>query len=374
MKIGLDAKRAFLNRAGLGNYSRVLIQGLQQQFPGYPLYLFSARENDELKQLISTPYNRIHPEGRFMNWFPSLWRTFGIPTLAEKHGLDIYHGLSSEIPVLFAKRKTKYVVTIQDVLFLHSPEQFPAADRAIYFQKVKYAVTHADAIITNSEVVRRDLYRYFQPKAPVHVIYQCADAVYQHKHSAAELQALRARYQLSAPFILQVSSFYPRKNHQLSLRGFALIAGNIPHHLVFVGREGKEIASLRAEAEQLKISDRIHFLTAVPLLELPALYQAASLSVFPSVSEGLGIPVLESMVSGTPVITLSGTAMQEQAGDAAACLQRPDDAHEMARLMMDIVSDPAKQQAMREAGLKQSALFTQQRYINEIVQVYHSVC
>lgn len=373
MRIGLDAKRAFLNKAGLGNYSRVLINGLQHISSHSELYLFSAYTNPDLAALLSTPYTLIQPDTLLTRMFPALWRTFGIAALNEKYNLDIYHGLSSEMPVISPQRKTRYVVTVQDVLFAHRKEQFPLIDRMMYRHKVAYAMQHADAVITNSEAVRKDLKVLFPSEVPVYVIYQAADDVFNRIISLGDKKAVLQRYGLPSGYILQVSSFYPRKNHQLTLRGFAGIAERIPHHLVFVGREGDQHRYIRAEAESLGIGNRLHILEHVPVQDLPALYQSAALSVFPSSDEGLGIPVLESMISGTPVITMRGTSMEEQAGKAAGYVESGDDIEGMSGIMLKLILDNTLQNQYIQSGLERAALFSSDNYIRNVLQVYEDV-
>jgi hypothetical protein len=160
MRIGYDAKRAFNNFSGLGNYSRTLIRQMQLRFPDNQYILYTPSVDSELE--IPIPENTIiiTPEEFTEKLFPSIWRSFGLAGRAQKDKLDIYHGLSNELPSGIAKSGVKSVVTIHDLIFFRYPELYKPIDRMIYRRKLEYCVKSADMIIAVSEQTRNDLLRF----------------------------------------------------------------------------------------------------------------------------------------------------------------------------------------------------------------------
>lgn len=372
MKIGIDAKRAFNNFAGLGNYSRVLISGLQQYYPEHSLFLFSAKEKEELSNLIPPPYQRIKPDAFPSTLFNSWWRSRGCINEIEKLDLDIYHGCSNEIPIFNKKSKTKFVVTIQDVLYLHDKEQFPVIDRFIYHQKVSYALKNAHAIITNSEIVKSDLLSYYNTEEDkIHVIYQAADSRYKKITDIELLNSVKRKYQLPDKFILNVSSFYPRKNQKLIIEAFANIENNSCYKLVFVGKEGSELENLKTQVAQKGISENVHFLTNVITEDLPFIYNLAKTFVYPSINEGYGIPVLEAMMCETPVISMVGTSMEEMARDSALYISHKDDVDGVKELLQMLTTENNIREIMINRGNQRAALFNFKNYMEDVMKVYN---
>src|SRR3569832_395054 len=164
MKIGYDAKRAFLNQSGLGNYSRTLIKSLSQYYPENKYVLFTPKTGDnyfvdyvEKQKNISI----VKPTKLLDRFFRSWWRSYGITKLLTESNIEVYHGLSNELPFNIAEFKGKKIVTIHDLIFLRYPEYYSAADRAIYDRKVKSACDNADVVIAISEQTKRDIERYY---------------------------------------------------------------------------------------------------------------------------------------------------------------------------------------------------------------------
>lgn len=306
MRIGFDAKRYFHNETGLGNFSRSLINGFAELYPEHDYVLFSPSapadfHNDKLEVVTR---RRFHP----------FWRQLGIATDIERKLIDVYHGLSAELPY-FTPQKTPMVVTIHDLIFMKYPEYYSTTDRFIYAQKTSHSIKHAHVVVASSERTKRDLEDLIgHTSSKIQVIYQDCDPVFYKRAEASELESVKNKYKLPASYFLTVSKFEKRKNHIRLIEAYQQSGINIP--LILVGKQGDIYSELIAKIEQLGLQDRVTVLTNIPTNELPVLYQLATGSIFPSEYEGFGIPVLESLAGGTPVLTSANSSMEEIGGNA----------------------------------------------------------
>ncbi|MBO6517484.1 MAG: glycosyltransferase family 4 protein [Bacteroidia bacterium] len=307
MRIGFDAKRYYHNRTGLGNYARSLVDGFIEHHPEHDYILFTPKLPKSLRTKPSNTVTR-----RKLSPF---WRQFGITSDIDRNKLDIYHGLSAELPGI-KPQKSKLVVTIHDLIFMKYPSYYSTIDRLIYSRKTSGALSSADAIVATSQQTKRDIEAILgKEDNRIQVIYQDCAPLFYHIWGVEELGMLSDRYRLPAKFLLMVSKFEKRKNHSNLLRALAASGIDIP--LVCVGNKGDafdDVVKLRAD---LGLTSQVQLIEGVPSHDLPGFYQASSGSVFPSEYEGFGIPVLESMASHTPVLTSKDSCMQEICGPAA---------------------------------------------------------
>ncbi len=306
MRIGFDAKRYFHNQTGLGNYARTLVNGLIELYPEHSYYLFDSKPSELPKSaanIIKKP--KLRP----------LWRQFGISKDIQRQQLDVYHGLSAELPYTRPK-KTKMVVTIHDLIFMKYPQYYKTIDRLIYAHKTDNALRSADAIIATSEQTKRDLIKIMPDEdIPIQVIYQDCDPLFYVPTSETDLAKTRERYQLPEKFLVMVSKFEQRKNHLTLLK--ALKQGHPDGYpIVLVGKPGDTFAEVEQFIDANQLGNRVKILSDVPSRDLPNVYRLAEASIFPSLYEGFGIPVLESLACGTPVLTSEQSCMQEIANDA----------------------------------------------------------
>ncbi len=306
MRIGFDAKRYFHNKTGLGNFSRTLIDGIKENFSEHEYLLFDTKPPKD----IDTDLPIVSKSGLL-----PFWRQLRISKDINRNQLDIYHGLSAELPYT-RPRNTKLVVTIHDLIFLHYPEYYRAIDRFIYKNKTVNALGNADAVIVTSEQTKRDLKPLIvDDEIPIHVIYQDCDAQFYQKQNGESLSKIESKYQLPNDFILMVSKFEKRKNHLTLLQAIKSHSiSDIP--FVFVGRKGDTYDEVQRFVNENGLDKNVQLFTDVPTNDLPALYQLANISIFPSEYEGFGIPILESLASNTPVLTSQDSCMSEIAGNA----------------------------------------------------------
>jgi glycosyltransferase involved in cell wall biosynthesis len=311
MKIAFDAKRALNNATGLGSYSRNLLRGLMHYYPGNEYFLLSPKVKEHYYNELEGSFRLVLPETRWQQSFNGLWRSWvATKTLVEK-GVEVYHGMSNELPFNLHTINIRKVVTIHDVLYKSHPHLYPFFDRQVYDRKVKYACDHADVIVAASQATKAEILKYYKvDEAKIKVVLQAVSPLF-FSHAADPVLALPAKY------ILQVGSFTARKNHLLTLKAFAAIKDKVEEKLVFAGVPGETLPAIKEFIKAHALGKHVLVLSGVGNEALPALYKGATLSLYPSSAEGFGLPVAESMVCNTPVITTAGSCMAEVAGNAA---------------------------------------------------------
>lgn len=319
MKIGFEAKRFFTNYTGLGNYSRFIVGALSAHYPDNQHYLFTPRQisNGEVDDIIQRPNVKVKvPEGIYSR-VPSLWRTWGLSFGTEAKQLDVFHGLSQELPFNLSK-KVKKVVTVHDLIFLRYPAFYHAWDVSIYKAKVKSACRRADKIIAISEQTRQDVIDFLKINPDkVEVVYQGCHPIFKQRISADEKEKIRKKYGLPDQFILNVGTIEKRKNIILLVEAMSLLPESLRLPIVIMGRPSVYMNEIVEKARSLNVLENLHFLHDASFQDFPAIYQQASVFVYPSLFEGFGIPLVEAIESEIPVITSKGSCFAEAAGPDA---------------------------------------------------------
>jgi glycosyltransferase involved in cell wall biosynthesis len=366
MRIGFDAKRAFRNNTGLGNYSRFIINGLADFFPenNYFLYSNGYITHSELTTSANTETINIGNG------------VLGTIKRAISYGntnLDILHGLSNELPFFAKNGKTKLIVSIHDLLFIRYPEFYPFFDRQIYLAKTKRACVQADVIIAISEQTKLDLIEFLKiPESKIIVHYQSCHPQFWTQYSEVEIAYNKAKYGITKPYILQVGTLENRKNALLTLQAFNNSILKNDFQLVFLGKKTAYCEVLYQFVSQHKLSDKILFIHQSDFLDFPLLYQGAELSVYPSLFEGFGIPVLEAMCSNVPLITSKDGCFVEVGGDAAVYID-PKNADELQNKMENILINQDLRLSLIEKGRIQKEKFAPQKLIQELSEIYKSL-
>jgi glycosyltransferase involved in cell wall biosynthesis len=370
MRIGFDAKRAFLNKAGLGNYSRNTLVALQKYYPQHQYALFTpVLKTDLFKEYlffdITTPDNRI---SRLLN---SLWRSFFMTRIIRKKRLDLFHGLSNELPHGIHKTGIPAVVTIHDLIFMNFPGLYKAVDRKIYYEKVKYACSAANRIIATSKQTRNDLIHHLSvDPEKVEVIYQSISERFFLNYYQEDSGDVLKRYKLPQKYILTVGTIEPRKNQLGVVR--AIHHSKIDIAYVIVGKSTPYTQQILEYAENNGIRNQIFILNNVPDYDLPALYLQALCLVYLSHYEGFGLPVIEAMASGCPVITSSVSCLPEIGGDAALYCN-PDDQEAIGRLISQILNNSGLAKEMSLKGKKRAMMFHPEGRIDALMAFYNKV-
>jgi glycosyltransferase involved in cell wall biosynthesis len=371
MKIGYDAKRLFFNGSGLGNYSRNLVQAMAEYYPEDRYVLFTPKAGNPCGFPLAEGMEVVRPEGFPDRSFPSLWRSVRMGRSIRSRGIDLFHGLSNELPADIRRSGARSVVTLHDIIFVHHPELYRPADRRIYTQKYRASCLNADRVIAISQQTRNDLIGLWQiPEEKIDVVYQGCNPVFYHTAPEDIRTAVRAKYRLPERYILSVGTIEERKNLMLTLE--AMVAGKIDIDLVACGRATPYAERIRAFAERNGIAGRVHFRHEVTPADLPAVYQQAEVLVYASFYEGFGIPILEAFESRIPVITSEGGVFPETGGDAARYVD-PHDADSMAHALRDVLGDVALRKEMIEKGIRHAQNFRQEAVAQHVQEVYRKL-
>ena len=367
MKIGFDAKRAFLNASGLGNYSRNTLNALKQYFPQNDYTLFTPKVKTELFANYDQ-FQVVPPPGFYKGFLKSVWRSLFLTGKLKKFNLDIFHGLSNELPSGIHKTDIPTVVTIHDLIFMRYPEFYKPVDRKIYFRKMKYACHVADKIIAISRQTQNDVETFFQVSpGKVEIIYQPVAAAFFEKQNAANVFP---KYHLPEKYILAVGTLESRKNQLMLLK--AIQDSGIEAAVVFVGKPTSYLSELKKFIAENNMESQVFFLSGLPENELAMLYQNALFSVYISVFEGFGLPVIESMACGCPVLTSSVSCLPETAGDAAV-LCNPSDVADIVNKLKSLLSDETFRKQMIQKGVERAKAFHPEIYAQKLNSLYQQI-
>jgi glycosyltransferase involved in cell wall biosynthesis len=365
MRIAFDGTTLRPGRTGVGYYTEHLLQHLSRESAGDELVVISNRPVDVTRALA--PHIRIVSSRRRvprMVWMQTL-----APRLLRELGADVVHFTNGMIPVA---SPIPTVVTIHDMSLTMYPRYHPLRRVLLNRPFVNLAARRADAVITVSQSAKRDIVRLYNlPADRVHVVHEAAAPSFRRVADPAELDRVRRRYGLADRFVLYVGTIEPRKNLRQLLEGFAARhkRGDLPHQLVCAGPYGWLSGDIQQRIERLKVRDAIRFTGYVPFDDLPALYTLAEMFVFPSLYEGFGLPVIEAMASGTPVITGLVPALAEVAGGAIEHVpQLEPDA--LGEAMVALARNPDRRAQLSAMGLARSRAFSWERAARETLQVY----
>lgn len=372
MRIGFDGKRAVQNFTGLGNYSRYIVDILCQFGPEneFVLYAPKKRENKRLDKLTKQ-YQQLqlsYPTTSSWKKLSSLWRVWGVTRQLEKEKIDIFHGLSNELPLNIHQSEVKSIVTIHDLIFLRYPQYYHSIDRKIYTYKFRKACENADKIIAISECTKRDIIEFFRiPADKIEVVYQGCDPSFIHPVAEEKKREVRAKYQLPDHYILNVGSIEERKNALSAVQALMMLPEQI--HLVIVGRHTEYTDKVEHFIKENKLEERVHIISNVPFDDLPAFYQLAEIFVYPSRFEGFGIPIIEALYSGIPVVAATGSCLEE-AGGPDSIYVHSDDIKGMADALKQIYTDPERKKNMIEKGHSFAKRFSEEKQAEEILNIY----
>lgn len=286
-----------------------------------------------------------------------------------RHRLDVYHGPVNALPVAM---RTPGVVTIHDLGFLRYPQAVPAARRAWLVGAIRHSARAADRIIAISRHTADDLVAWLGIDPGRIRVIPLAPSPGIRRLAGAELRVFRLKYELERPHVLAVGTLEPRKNLAMLLRAFAAIRDDVPHRLVLVGPEGWLNDELRETVRELELGDRLVTTGFVDDASLGGWYSSADLVAVPSKYEGFGLPLLEAMACGAPVIASNASALPEVGGDAAVYID-PGDEAAWSVTLRDLLRDPAERERMAEAGLARAARFSWEATAEATWDVYREV-
>lgn len=355
MNVGFDAKRVFHNATGLGNYSRDVLRILHRLRPEHAYFAYTPRPGKLPFDLAGGRFEVRGPRSALGRLVPSLWRTRGIVADLRRDRIDLFHGLSNELPAGIASSGIASVVTVHDLIFERFPELYSPIDRRIYAAKARSAVRRAGVVVAVSEQTARDLVElYGVDRARIRVVYQTCHEAFRTPVPPERLRAVAERYELPPRFLLAVGTIERRKNLLLALRALRDLPGVL---LVAVGRPTPYAEELVMFARANGLTDRVRLLTGVSTPDLAAMYRLATVALYPSLFEGFGIPIVEALFSGTPVVTTKGGCFAEAGGPGSAYVD-PHDPAALRETLASLLEDDAARARMRDEGLRHAARFS----------------
>jgi glycosyltransferase involved in cell wall biosynthesis len=239
---------------------------------------------------------------------------------------------------------------------------------------VPWSIGRATHVLADSQATKQDLINIWQvPTSKITVLYSGVNEMFQPVNDEAESTAVRHKYNLeNIPYLLCVGTVQPRKNYQMLIRAFEPIAQNQPHHLVIAGGKGWLEEEMLAEVKRQNLTNRVHFIGFVDDADLPALYSSATLFAMPSLYEGFGLPLLEAMACGVPIITANTSSLPEVVGDTAVQLP-PTDAPAWTQAISMLLSDPPQRARMTAEGFRQVRQFTWNKSALQLLQIYRDL-
>ena len=375
MNIAFDAKRITHNATGLGNYRRFVLDTLTEFRPENRYLLFSPSTGDPslYKRLLSNRSVRLITPHRALAFAGgSLWRNFSVASRCRTEQVDLFHGLTNELPIgLYNAQRIGTVVTMHDLAFIRYPQFYKPIDRLLYRKKYGASARHADHVITVSDQTRRDVIDIFGiEEERVTTVYQgCSEAF----AAVTPEDVVVARQALNLPerYILFVGSIEERKNLALIVEALAQLQDK-DIHLVAVGRKTPYVNTVVDSARRLGVLSRLHLMHGVGSAMLPGIYAGAKVFVYPSRFEGFGIPLIEALNAGVPVIGATGSCLEE-AGGPSSLYTDPSDATMLASMIDRVLIDISLRQKMITDGREYVERFTPKRLARDLSAVYENV-
>jgi glycosyltransferase involved in cell wall biosynthesis len=371
MRIGIDARLVYYSQAGITQYILRLIQGLAES-GGKPrereneFFILQSRKDKSI--IVDRPNFK-----RVALWTPSHHRLEQVALRMEISGLDLDVLHSPDFIPPF-HRNCKSIITIHDLAFLVYPH-FLTRESARYYGQIDQAVKRTDHIIAVSESTKQDTIRLLgTPEHKITVIYESANPIYRPVNDREILEQTKSKYDLTGDFILFVSTIEPRKNLPTLLKAYRQLLDSYKADvkLAVVGRRGWLSEKVFALVDELKLADDILFLDRVPIEDLLYLYNAAQLLVQPSFYEGFGLPPLEAMACGTPVVVSNVSSLPEVVGDAGLLVD-PEDVSELTVAIWRVLTDEALREDLIAKGFKRARCFSWEKTALQTLELYQRI-
>ncbi|MEM9776293.1 MAG: glycosyltransferase family 1 protein [Chloroflexota bacterium] len=378
-RVGIDVTSALTQGGGIGRYTRELIDALSQtQFDTeFDITFFSAKlpaVTPVQNPLPTHPSIQHKPAPIDEKWLYRIWYRLRLPLPVQTFTgrLNLFHSPDFVLPPL--ARQIPSLLTVHDLSFLHYPHTFTPALVNYLNSVVPWSVRRATHILADSEATKTDLVELWKtPAEKITVLYSGVHSRFAPVVDSSKIQAMRQKYKLSeAPIILSVGTVQPRKNYQMLIQAFARIADKFEHKLIITGGKGWLVDDILAEVEAQNLTGRVIFTGFIADEDLSTLYSAADVLAFPSLYEGFGLPILEAMACGTPVINSDASCLPEVAGSATVQLP-PENVDRWATELANLLSDKALHDQLRTAGFEQARRFTWQKSAEQLLAIYSTL-
>jgi len=381
MRIGIDVTSAVTQSAGIGRYTRELMRALFALDAPHTYSLFYATA-----KRVKQPIDRLPPGTRVRRlpfhdrWLARIWHRLEIPIPVElvTGDIDLFHSPDFTLPP--TRPRTRTLLTVHDLSFLRDPDSAVPSLRRFLTRAVSRSVARAQRVLADSQATKDDLTALFgTPANKIDVLLSGVDARFKPIRDPDMLAAVRARYDLGdGPFVLAVGTLGPRKNYVRLIQAFGQVVGRWWQigadqmgdvNLVLAGGKGWMFDDIFAEVTRLGLQERVKFTGFVDEADLPALYSSASVLAYVSLYEGFGLPVLEAMACGVPVIGSNVSSIPEVVGDAGL-LVNPTDVDAIAAGLIGLLTDVSARDDFMRAGLQRAAQFTWEAAARQLLSIY----
>jgi glycosyltransferase involved in cell wall biosynthesis len=379
-RIGIDITAAVSQGGGIGRYTRELVQALTRagrKDAPFHYHLFSARRptppptRDTLPEGSNVSYREAQLSAK---WLYRLWYLLRVPLPVQRFTgeIDLFHSPDFVLPPVRGSIPT--LVTVHDLSFAHYPETFTPALLRFLNGAVPRSVQRATHVLADSEATCADLIEIWNtPPEKISVLYSGVHSRFHPIADEAKLARVQQKYGLAGkPYLLSVGTVQPRKNYRMLIRAFSSLADQWPHNLAIAGGNGWLFDETLAEAERHGIGARVHFLGFVDDEDLPALYSGATIFLFPSLYEGFGLPPLEAMACGAPVMVSDASCLPEVVGSAAIQLPASDEEAWRAALA-ELLRDNIRRSHMVAAGFIRAREFTWEKAAKQLRRIYQEL-
>jgi glycosyltransferase involved in cell wall biosynthesis len=380
--VGIDGKPLLMQKTGIGIYADRLLAsvcGLDNNL-GFRVYLpFSLTQLGREAKGYRKSLTRQHPERvefisssfppKLRRW---IWQNSRLMPIERIIGeIDLFHATNLVMPPL---RKAKGILTLYDLTFMLLPS-YHVKGMHSFVEEVKRSAGRADGLIAISEHTKRDVMEFLNiPEERIRVTLLAADEQFRVIKEPDAIQSVVSRYGIDREYILYTGTLEPRKNIVTLVQAFHDLKrdSGIPHRLVLAGKKGWLFDDIFSAVEKLDLVDDVIFTGYVPDGDLPYLYNGASLFAYPSRYEGFGLPPLEAMACGCPVVTSNTSSLPEVVGDAGIMVD-PEHSDDLADAMQKVLSDSSLRDSLRSKGLARAATFSWNRCARETLEIYHQV-
>lgn len=368
MKIGIDARSMFGTPTGVGRYLSNLLTALSRLDFENTYWLYTDRQVEKPIIAQANFFQKALTLPVAQNYFT--WNHLRLPPELILRPVDVFHFPFYTMPVF---RNYKSIVTIHDITYEVHPEWYSWKGLVAMRLFSRYAAQHADTILTDSHSTKADIVRHYRvPEKTVEVISLGVEEQFRKINKEQPLQQIKARYQIRAmPIILYIGSIHTRRNVEELIRAFQIIARkHRESQLVIVGKREYPYLDVQTLIHELGLAQQVLLPGYVPDDDLPGLYNLADLFIYPSSYEGFGLPPLEAMACGTPVITSNNTSLPEVTGDAAILLDDPRNVNEIADAIEQVLRDEGLRQKMITCGLVRARQFSWEQTARKTLAVY----
>lgn len=374
MRIGFEAKRLFNNFTGLGNYSRFLVKALSESYPNcqYTLYSPKYKDHPETAPFFKNPAFHIRTPSRWVKGtgFGSFWRSVNLGNMASRDGIELLHGLSNELP-LTKPDGLKTVVTIHDLIYKRYPELYGKVDAMIYTRKLEHACNSADRIIAISKQTAKDILQFTKvDKNKIRIVYQGCHEQFNMLVDEAGMAQVKSKYGLPDRYLLNVGTLEKRKNALIILKALTHLDPDVS--LVLVGKATAYQRVLNNFIATHQLHSRVRFIHKVAFSDLPAIYQSATVFIYPSRFEGFGIPIVEAIASGVPVVAAKGSSLEEAGGETSLYVDA-DNEQELAGSINGLLSNPSLRESVITRSQEHIRKFRSQVIAKEVMKVYREL-